>query len=308
MPKVYVVGAQIAAGGAYMAYHIGRILHAEMGYEFVNVRVQDEGARIFEYDIGIRTVSLESMISEAKESDILIANPSFSSMMLSLRCKAKKIMYVQDYRTYKHIDQGFDLYVSVSNVVKNCLSTIYGIQTEIIPPFIQTYEKCSPQPWIQRPTNSVFVYQKFRLPEYDIYANRLLGVLKQQFPDLELSQIYTGRSMPQSEFINQIAGHRFLLNICLGEGFGLIPLEAMSLGTIVIGTNGIAGKDYMLPGYNCFTADAIPISAISQNIRAAINLGAGLEIIASNALNTAQNYNYEKFKSAWAFQLRKIIT
>lgn len=307
MPKVYVVGALIAAGGAYMAYHIGRIIHQNFGYEFVNVRVQNEGARIFDYDIEIRTISLEEFLSEATENDVLIANPSFSTLMLSLRCSSKKIMYVQDYRTYKHIDQGFDSYVSVSNIVKNCLSTIYGIQTEIIPPFIQPQQQHAPKEWSQRPQHSVFVYQKFRSTEYDIYANYVLNEIKKQIPHVRFGQIYTGRSLPQKEFISLIASHQYFLNICLGEGFGLIPLEAMSVETIVLGTNGIAGKDYMLPGYNCFTADAFPIAGMIENIQRAMETCNQPNQISASAMMTARQYQYNKFKNAWLHHLSKFL-
>ena len=100
--RVFVVGAHIPAGGTYMAYQIGKLICENWGHEFVSVEVSPEEGNhsVWSYEYGSCKLTMEEMMQQANRSDVLICNPSFSSFMWGLSFPGRKLMYVQDIKTY----------------------------------------------------------------------------------------------------------------------------------------------------------------------------------------------------------------
>jgi hypothetical protein len=70
---VYVVGAYLANGGAYMAYHLARILHLDFGYDVCVLTLAEEAAAggRFNYDIVFPDAPVSRITDVVRDDDIL---------------------------------------------------------------------------------------------------------------------------------------------------------------------------------------------------------------------------------------------
>lgn len=298
MPKVYVAGAQIQTGGAYMAYHIGRLLARHFGYALVDVHIYDTGTRIFQYDTAMLTIGVHDLEKHITAEDILVVNPSFSSFLFGLTLPGRKIMYVQDFRTFLLLDCHCDVYVSVSPLVARYVNALYGIETDIIPAFINP-PPLEITPWRERPEGSALVYMKNPSREHHV----LLKYIKNHVPGIDLSRVIEGRGMKQEDFLKEIASVRTFINLSLAEGFGLVPLEAMGVGTMVTGVDGLAGSSYMRQGENAYTASITDLRTLPAVLQRAFTDEALAQRCVQGGLATAKQYEYENFKVAWLEKL-----
>lgn len=307
MPKVYVVGAQLPTGGAYMAYRLGRIIHRHFGYALVNASVTRHERIVFDYDIPPQTVTLEEMDGAIGDDDILIANPSFSNLLFGLRLPGRKIMYAQGFNTYGAIDGHFDLYVSASSPVQRYLASVWGIQSSIIAPFVDTSSVPPPLPWENRPPRSALIYLKQDTAESRMVYEVLLKRIGERAPELDLTQLLEGRSLSKPEFLRRLGSVRYLVNLTLAEGFGLVPLEAMALGTMVTGLDGLAGRDYMHYGENCLVASFRELHALGDIVYRAMSDHALAASCVAAGLKTADQYSYERFEQSWLVVLKEFL-
>jgi glycosyltransferase involved in cell wall biosynthesis len=303
MPKAYIAGALIQTGGAYMAYHIGRLLHLHFGYELVDVHIYETGAPLFTYDVPITTLSIAEMEQVITAEDVMVVNPSFSSFLFGLRLPGKKIMYIQDFRTFLLLDCHFDCYVSVSQLVSRYVEALYNINTPIIPPFIRHADVPVVLPWSERPKGSALVYMKNPSREHQI----LLQHLRDALPKIDLSYVVEGRGMPQDAFLRAIGLVRYFVNLSLAEGFGLSPLEAMAMGTMVTGVDGLAGADYMRQGQNALTGSIKDLRSLAATIQQAFSDEALAAHCVEGGFATAAQYGYAPFKKAWLPVLAKTL-
>src|SRR5215469_126170 len=79
--RVFVVGAYLPNGGTHMAYHLGRILHLDFGFDVTVITLGEERfeSGIFDYDVNLPVISVADMEQRISDRDILLANPSFSN-------------------------------------------------------------------------------------------------------------------------------------------------------------------------------------------------------------------------------------
>lgn len=299
--RAFVVGAYIPNGGTVMAYHLGRILEIDFGYEAIAVQVGTETADngIHPYHTRFASVTIPEMEAAIGEDDVLICNPSFSSHMFGLRLRGRKISYVQGFNTFHILDCRFDHYVAVSEFVSRFLSTVYGLTTRVIPAFINIESFPTAPPWWSRPVGSTLVSLKGNSTILDPFLGRLRAILSDRAPEIRLEDTISGIALPQPELMRRIGSCRHLLTLSIAEGFGLVPLEAMAVGTTVIGFDGFGGREYMRPGVNCAVAAYPDIEAVADyliTVSRSPELGARL---AQEGRRTAESYTYASFRSAW---------
>ena len=177
-----------------MAYRLGALLHHHFGYTLVNVRVEKEKNLIFDYDTPFESIDLPQLDRQITADDLLVANPSFSQLLFGFRLPARKIMYVQGVTTYSSLDGHFDLYVSASHVIQHYLSALWGIHSQIIPPFIQIDKKKDDIPWRERPPGSVLVYLKHPSSDCRILHDYLIRALKERLPEHVLTNVIGGKN------------------------------------------------------------------------------------------------------------------
>lgn len=291
-----------------MAYHIGRILQECFGYELVEAQTYPGRLEpIFHYDEPVPTVTLEQMERQIRDDDLLVANPAFSSFMFGLRLKGHKIMYVQDFRTFSLLDCHFDLYVSVSSVVRDFLRATYGLDTAVIPAFIPLERMPEAAPWHERPPYSFFVHCKMRSRENEAVFDLLRRQLHKADSRIVIEEMQDGYRLPQDEFLRTLGASRYLLNISIAEGFGLVPLEAMAMGTVVLGLDGLSGRDYMRRGENCLTYPFAHIKELPAAVAQLMQDDAKAEQLSQAGMKTAMQYGYAPFRERWVAQLARFL-
>lgn len=308
MPKVFVAGALLPTGGAYMAYHLGRLLHLHFGYELFDIAVYPAEKRIFQYDTPIQTVTIAHVEASIGPDDLMVVNPSFSQFLFGLRLPGRKVMYVQDFRTFLLMDCHFDLYVSVSSVVQRYIHALYDIESPVIPAFIQLNRMPQVKPWHERPPGSALVYVKNPSNEHRILLAELRNRLHAMGAhDIDLSNVMEGRKLTHQEFLQALGSVRYFINMSLAEGFGLVPLEAMAMGTLVTGVDGLAGRDYMQHGHNALVSSIKDLRHLPETIVTAFRDEQLAQSCVANGRETAKRYGHAAFKAAWMEQFNRFL-
>jgi len=299
-PRIFIFRPYIPNGGTFMAYHLGRILHQEFGFHGVAVGDERADNGIFDYDPVFPCISVEEMEDSITDDDVLIANPSFSAFDFGIKLRGLKVMYIQGFNTFSLLDCRFDHYVSVSKFVRNFIANTYGIDTALVPPFIRTDTFPIAPPWQERPPASILVSLKGQPPHLFV---RLRQLLAQRLPGVALDHVLDGK-VPQRELIARMGQYRHFLTMSAAEGFGLMPLEAMGMGTTVLGFDGFGGRDYMRPGINCAVTAYPDVEKLVEQIATVLGDPGYAEALAEAGRMTANShvYSYKHFRAAWRKQ------
>jgi len=301
--RAYVVGAYVPNGGTHMAYHIGCILERDFGIPAIAVTVGNEALDqgIHAYDLMMPQVSLAQMEAQIGQDDILIANPSFSSHQFGLRLPGFKLCYVQGFSTYALLDLKFDHFVAVSDFVAGFIRT-FGIAAHVIPAFVELAGAAAPA-WAQRPASVVLPYRK-GLPEiWEPSFARVRDIVARDAPEIIFAEPLADAGLPHAQFLARIGAVRHLLMLSAAEGFGLVALEAMALGTLVCGYDGFGGRHYMRPQENCAVAAYPDIEVVAERLIAAVRNPAAGAQLAQSGQATAQAFSYAAFRQAWLQEL-----
>lgn len=307
--RVFVVGAYYPSGGTYMAYHLARMLHVDFGWDVTSVTIAGERREdsVQQYDIVFPETSVEAMEEAITDRDILIANPSFSFRWFGPRLPGRKLMYIQHFNTFRLLDRYFDHYVCVSDVVSRLVSAVYGLSAPVIPPFIEL-ERCPDAPaWRDRPPGSVVIHLKGDAVLQEWLLGRLRRLVACMAPEIRLDELLYERPLSHPALLERLGQYQYLVSLCADEGFGLIPLEAMAMGTTVVGFDGFGGRDYMRPGINCLTTSYPDIENVARCLVTAVRDRTFAERLAQAGRVTAQRYSYARFREAWHDQFRSLL-
>ena len=205
----------------------------------------------------------------------------------------------------------FDYYVSASNVIADYLKSAYNLATDVIPPFVNHEFLPIAPPWIDRPANSILPYRKATKGStevWDISFAILRHRVTEAIPDTIFEEpLFSGANQPQSLILERIARSRYILMLTEMEGFGLVPLEAMALGTIPLGYDGFGGRHYMRPGVNCAV---VPCARVEQAADAVISLlrdESRGQAMSNRARGTAEFFDYGSFAAAWTDRFANLL-
>jgi hypothetical protein len=222
-------------------------------------------------------------------------------------------MYVQGFTTFQTIDRFFDHYVSVSGFVRDFLLSIYALPTRIIPPFVTLDNQPSPQDWLKRPEGSLVL----NLKASNDLQSLLLKRIRQRMAvtaSHAATQIDWDQALQMSpdrashtDMLGRLGQVRYLLSLAVGEGFGLVPLEAMGMGTAVVGFDGFGGRDYMRPGENCATRAYPDIDRGADDLTRVGSDTDYAQALTKEGQETARFYTYERFRTAWIEEFQQAI-
>jgi len=307
--RVFVVGAYLPNGGTYTAYHLGRILHLDFGIEVVAVVLGDERVEngIFDYDVNFPAISIADMEQRIADGDILLASPSFSNYFFGPRLPGRKLMYVQGFNTFALLDRYFDHYVCVSSFVARFVRTTYGLTAPVIPAFIELGRFPAAPAWRDRPAGSILIYLKGDSTFRRVALAKLRDAVARRMSGVDLDHILDPPPLPQADFLARIGACRYLVSLSAAEGFGLVPLEAMAMGTTIIGFDGFGGREYMRPGKNCLVTSYPDIEGVAERLVAALGTPAFAERLAEAGRLTALQFGYQRFRAAWHDQFRRLF-
>jgi hypothetical protein len=307
MRRVFVVGASLPAGGAYMAYRLGRFIAMTYKMNLVNVEPKPGERGLFEYDASMQTISLPELDRMIGDEDVLVSMPAFSSYLFGARLPGRKIMYAQGFNTHGIIDGHFDLYVSASRPVQRYLSSVWGIESPLIAPCIAIPPSIPIRPWHERPHDSMAIFIKKDGAEARLLLDMLRSGLARRGITIADESVLTGRALKQDAFLTTIASARYFVNLTMAEGFGLVPLEAMALGTMVTGLDGLAGRDYMRYGENSLTCSFRELNTLPDLVFRAMRDEGLAERCAQAGMETVKDYSTEIFEESWLTQLRTCL-
>jgi len=304
--RVYVVEPYVSHGGTLMAYHLARILQQDFGLEAVAVSdSHTTGSHgIFRYDLACPLVTTADMIADIRDEDVLIANPSFSSLGLGLRARGTKMMYIQGFNTFDLLDCRFDHYTTVSSFVQSFIRATYGIDTDVVPPFISVPPSIPVVPWSDRPPCSFFVWTKGASPLCRALVDRLHDLV----PEIRL-QHTAPTKVPHEMFLRLLGENRYFLTLSAAEGFGLPALEAMAMGTTVVGFDGFGSREYMRSGTNCAVCPYPDIEGVAERIRMLVTDTRRAESLAEAGRETAaeNRFSYAAFRDAWRSAFSRVL-
>lgn len=289
-----------------MAHWIGRIAAESFGFEPVCVAVWEDasGPRMYGDPAMPTTVPLADLARIATADDLLICNPSFSNLGLGRIFPGRSICYVQGLRTFELLDQ-FTHYVSVSRAAAAYLALIYKIETRVIPPFLSVPPELAHQKWADK-ASSMLVLFKPGGQLQQVALDATLAALGRACPYIPLT-IATGYDLTQREYLERLSGHRFVVAFSAQEGFGLTPLEAMACGAVVLGLNGVGGRDYMRSGDNCLTVEWSGHERIATLAAEAVSDPTRCEQISQAAVLTAAEFTLDRFKANWRNEIAKVL-
>jgi len=295
--RVYVYQGYLQAGGTYMAYHIGRILHQYFGCEVVSVgeRAIDN---MFDYPHDFPTVSESDFLQQCAVDDLLVCNPSFSYQQFGLRLPCRKLSYIQGIRTFTVLDVFFDHYVFVSEWARGFVSTYYGISGTVIPAFINE-RFFAPQPeWQQRTQVLLLSQRKYE----EIHFKKLLLVYASKFPGQSLPYEVIP-ILPQQQLAEKFRASRYYLSLDMMEGFGLPMLEAMASGCAVVGWDSGGNREYAKHGSNSLLARYGDYEALADHINFVLNDADEARRLAVEGTLVARSFDAQSFDAAWISEL-----
>jgi len=309
-PRVFVIGAYLPNGGTLMAWHLGRLIAEEFGYEPVVVQVQQEtpGHGIFDYDPVYPQITVAQMEAAIGPDDLMVVNPSFSPRMFGLRLPGRKICHVLGFSTFSLLDR-FDLHVAGSDFVRDFLKTTYGLSTSVITPFIDLEAIDAappPSPWRERPTGPIPVLHKGG-PMAQPFRDRLGAILKARAPEIVIEDLALREREPHARFVERLGRYRHVVTLSLAEGFGLVPVEAMAMGTAVVGFDGFGGRHYMRDGVNCAVARYPDIEGVAERLIDLVRDPGKAGRIAAAGKATARNHGYTPYRTGWIAELSKFL-
>lgn len=295
--KTFVIGGYIPRGGTYMAYHLGRILFEKFGMDCRIVKVGNESADngVFDYNHVFEAIDLNTLANTITSNDILIVNPSFSGSLLGLRFPGRKLMYIQDFKTFQVLDGFCNHYVSVSGCVQQFISHVYNLNTPVIPAFIRQDLVPQHKPWLERPPGSIVAVGKLHFAEFlQVFRN----IMAAKHPDLKIN-LTTYAPLPHGEMLRKMSEHRYLLSLSACEGFGLQPLEAMACGCTVVAFSGCGGREYMRAGINCEFTEYPDFAGLADRLAGLLRNPDRAADLAARAIIDTNGYDLNSFEQRW---------
>lgn len=286
-------------GGNHTVWQIGKTIQQHFDITVKNVhfgRNKKTTGLFYGLDETIESFPFFDFRKKLQKQDILLSHGSFSKHALGLRFDCTKIMYVQGFSTFKVIDGFFDHYVAVSDFVQNYLRNTYRIQASLILPFIKLDNMPKPLPWEEK-KEAIFVYPKFNKDHFELMFPKIEQFLKRQ--NIEYDLLINNVKIEQTDLHNIINRYKYFMSLSVAEGFGLVPLEAMHLGCVVLGFDGFGGRSYMKRGENCLTVPYPQLQKVIGNIRQAFKQKDMVKQISEQAQITPQQYSLEAYNKNW---------
>lgn len=305
--RAFVVGAYGPAGGSFMNYEIGRLLHEEFGLEVIAGLAQGQSFESSFFDLPVRfdAIPNDSFAHVLSANDVLLWSPFNSGQWVGLRADCRfKIMHVQGFNVFQTLDVYFDHYVCVSRVCSHLVGDVYGLPNTIIPAFVEL-PSVAPPSWHDRPDDRVAYLIKGDKRFGELALEHIQSATQAIWPRIQFDNLMEGAPLRHTELLARLSGYRYLLNLAPTEGFGLVPLEAMARGVAVVGFDGFGGREYMEPGINCCCYPMTELAQITSSLTQMLSAPEWAQGLGAAGIGTAQRFSREAFRSRWSSYLRQ---
>jgi glycosyltransferase involved in cell wall biosynthesis len=132
-------------------------------------------------------------------------------------------------------------------------------------------------------------------------AAAIHGVFRLKYPELATIPWAIIENKPEREIAEIFGRSAIVIPLPFLESFGLVPLEAMASGAIVVGFHGYGGKEYATPENGLwFSPDHIEetADALAHVIRGLTARDAGILKLREAGFATASRYNKDRARDA----------
>lgn len=239
-------------------------------------------------------------LEEHTADDLLVINPSFQAPLYSLKTRCRTISYVQGYKTFWHLDPCLDLYVSASRFIADCIRVNDRKETRVIHPFL-------PGPL---PPPSLAFAEKTHLgcvnQKGNVGMSQAIGKMMREqsrrYPELDAQT-----EGDRTTLLEQYARSSIFFTGVVADGFGLMPLEAMHHGCIVVGLDAHGSADYLRYGENSFCLNFERFRELPGLLDEIAGRLDTLQSISDEGRRTAAGFTYEKFEARWTEVLREFL-
>lgn len=109
------------------------------------------------------------------------------------------------------------------------------------------------------------------------------------------------------ELLNQLKTNHIFVFPTMGEGFGLVLLEAMAAGIVPITTRNCGGADIIENGSNGFLIEVGDTKALIEKILWCKEHPTELSVMSNKAIKTARGYSWEKYEDRIVKTVLKIV-
>lgn len=109
------------------------------------------------------------------------------------------------------------------------------------------------------------------------------------------------------ELLNQLKTNHIFVFPTMGEGFGLVLLEAMAAGIVPITTRNCGGADIIENGSNGFLIEVGDTNALIEKILWCKEHPTELSVMSNKAIKTARGYSWEKYEDRIVKTVLKIV-
>ena len=283
-------------GGIKTAHRHAELL-CEMGFDAYVY--QPEGAPSW-FESKAKLLTGASVASES--NDILVFPEVLTGALAELagaRIPAKKVLFCQAQfytlfnavKPSRYRDLGFARVVCQSEIAKSFLERVLGLpDVAVVPCFID------PALFHPRVKSRQIALIPKKLPREAAVIQSLTAL---KYPHLTLNwRIIDNAS--ERETAEIFGASEIVLSLPFLESFGLVPLEAMASGAIVIGFDGYGGQEYATPE-NGFWFRPDRLEDVADTIaRVAEGLARGDPALAKMreaGTATAQRYNKERTRA-----------
>lgn len=118
--------------------------------------------------------------------------------------------------------------------------------------------------------------------------------VQQALPFLRASQLAILEKVPRRELFKQYKMHKLLLFPSLSEGFGMVVLEAMAAGMVVVCSSIPGAPELIRDGVNGFLVPARDARALAERALVSLQDQEACTEVARRAIETAQRYTWER--------------
>jgi glycosyltransferase involved in cell wall biosynthesis len=175
------------------------------------------------------------------------------------------------------------------------------METEIISPYVDLDVLPPAVPFADRIVDTAVVNAK-------LYGDELVPALEERLRSRGIPlRLYRPGALPHDEYLALLGRHRFCICLAPLEGFALVPLESLALGTVPLGFHGNGALDYLDDTTGQGLTRYPDLDGVVDRVERFVGDPAGAEVVARAGPGIAAPYRREVFDAHWTERLARFL-
>ena len=125
------------------------------------------------------------------------------------------------------------------------------------------------------------------------------SIFEEKYSHVDTKFVTLDKNIPHTDMLATMADFRYVVVLSPCEGFGLLPLEAMSCRCLVIGFHACGGLDYLVHNVNCQVTGYPDLEGVCDMLASSIKNPKKSERLANKGKNDAMKYDVKTFDKNW---------